>query len=583
MTGGRLDRRPLDGEEHLAVDGRVSLDGTAARALHVGRARLVLMGALFALAYVVVGVRLVDVSLFNDGFEPRIAQAADPRSTPFGRRAIVDRNGVLLATNLPTASLHADPTKVPDPRATAAALARVLPGLDRATIAARLASGRRFVWIKRILTPRQQLAVNRLGLPGLAFQQEQRRVYPLGRLTGHVVGFVDIDNSGIAGIEKTFDAALRSATPVSDGPIRLSIDSRVQYLVRDELAAAMREFRAIGAAGLVLDANDGEVLAMVSLPDFDPNASDADPAARFNRATLGTYEMGSTFKVFTTAMALDAGVVTLRDGYDASKPLHVARFIIRDYSPEKRWLSVPEILIYSSNIGAAKMALDVGAVRQRDYLARFGLLRRAAIELPEVAQPLLPSPWREINTMTIGFGHGIAVSPLQLTAGVAAVVNGGIFNPPTLIARESDLDAGGARVISARTSARMRRLMERVVAEGTGRKAAVAGYLIGGKTGTADKPGRGGYQRRAIISSFVAAFPIAAPRYVVFAMLDEPKGTKKTYNFATGGWTAAPLVGRIIARLGPMMGLPPERAPAPAEPGGRVIAAALKGGGGVAF
>ncbi|MFQ5783288.1 MAG: peptidoglycan D,D-transpeptidase FtsI family protein [Alphaproteobacteria bacterium] len=567
-----------------AIDGRVRLDGLASQALHTGCHRLMFGAVLFALAFFIVGLRLVDVVLLNDGFEPRLARAAPTQHAQLGRRDIVDRNGVLLATNLPTASLFADPARVLDAGEAAGRLVRVLPEMSRAEILDKLTSPRRFVWLKRNLTPRQQDAINRLGLPGIAFQREERRVYPLGALFSHVVGFADIDGRGIAGVEKSFDETLRAAAEGEAAPLRLSLDTRVQHALREELARGMATFDAAGAAGVVLDATNGAVLAMVSLPDFDPNRSrDGRQAARFNRATLGAYEMGSTFKVFTTAMALDAGVVTLRDGYDASQPIHVARFVIHDYKPANRWLSVPEIFVRSSNIGAAKMALDIGTRRQREYLSHLGLLSPAEIELPEVTAPILPSPWREINTMTIAYGHGLAVSPLQLTSAVAAVVNGGVFYPPTLVRRSSAEPSLGWRVIEPDTSTRMRALMHLVVARGTGKKAAVPGYLVGGKTGTAEKPGRGGYRRKSLISSFVAAFPIDAPRFVVFAMLDEPRGTKKTHNYATGGWTAAPIVGRVIARLGPMEGLAArgDDAEDPAE--ARLVKIAGREGAGVAF
>ncbi len=540
--------------------GRVNLDGTANRALKTGRNRLALAAALFALAYLAIGARLVDVALVEDGFEPRIAGSVAGGRVRFGRRDIVDRNGVLLATNLPTASLFANPGKVLDAEDTAAKAAAVLPGVNRDELLRKLTSARRFVWIKRNLTPRQQHSINRLGLPGVAFQRAERRVYPLGPLFAHVVGFADIDNRGLAGVEKAFDDGLRDSLQKPGEPLRLSLDARIQHAPRVDLMRGVEEFRAAGAAGVVLDAANGEVLAMVSLPDFDPNAVDArDGDARFNRATLGVYEMGSTFKVFTTAMALDSGTVTLSDGYDASAPIRVARFVIRDFKPQNRWLSVPEIFVRSSNIGAAKMALDIGAQAQREFLSRIGLLRPAEVELPEVATPIVPSPWRDINTMTIGYGLGVAVTPLQLAAAVAAIVNGGVFHPPTVIRRAPDDPGLGRRVIAGRTSQWMRALMRMVVVNGTGRKAEVPGYLVGGKTGTAEKAGPGGYRRKALLSSFVAAFPIDAPRYVVFAMLDEPHGTKATLNYATGGWTAAPIVGRVIARLGPLAGIAPVR------------------------
>ena len=557
MSGPRIIIRD-DSGAGPAVRDPISLDGTVNRALKTGRHRLTFTAVLFVLACVVVVGRLVDLMVIGGGFEPRFADATPAsRHSQFDRRDIVDRNGVLLATNLPTASAYADPRKVLDAADAATKLAAVLPGLGRAELEAKLGGSRHFVWIKRNLTPRQQAAVNRLGIPGVAFQREERRVYPLGRLFAHVLGFADIDNQGIAGIEASFDDSLRVVRDGGEDVLRLSLDTRFQHVLREELARSMATFSALGAAGLILDAASGEVLALASLPDFDPNnPRSRGGEASFNRATLGAYEMGSTFKLLTAAMALDYGVATMTDSYDASEPLRVSRFVIRDYKPKNRWLTIPEIIVYSSNIGAAKLALDVGAGGQRDFLARVGLLHAADIELPEVARPLAPSPWGDISTMTIGFGHGLAVSPLQLASAIAAVINGGVFHSPTLLIRDpADIDLG-RRVVSPTTSAQVRALMRLVVVEGTGKKAAVPGYLVGGKTGTAEKPGRGGYQKKALISSFVAAFPMDAPRYVVIAMFDEPHGIAETFNYATGGWVAAPAVGRIIARIGPMAGIP---------------------------
>jgi cell division protein FtsI (penicillin-binding protein 3) len=345
------------------------------------------------------------------------------------------------------------------------------------------------------------------------------------------------------------------------------LDIRIQAMLHRELMAAVREFRAIGAAGVVLDANSGEVVAMVSLPDFDPNDSaSAAGETAFNRATKGVYEMGSTFKLFTAAMALDSGTVDLNGGYDASEPIRISRFTIRDFHGKNRWLSVPEIIVYSSNIGAAKMAVDVGTRTQRAYLDRFGLLRPPSLELPEIGTPLTPGRWREINTMTIAYGHGIAVSPLQLVSGVAALVNGGFYVPPTLLKREGDEVIGAKRVLSAQTSGQMRGLMRMVVNTGTGRKAAVRGYAVGGKTGTADKLSARGYRKNATISSFVGAFPMDAPRYILLVLVDEPKGNKRTFNYATGGWVAAPAVGRLVERMAPLIGMAPDRKPE-ARPG----------------
>ncbi len=368
------------------------------------------------------------------------------------------------------------------------------------------------------------------------------------------MGFTGVDNLGLAGIEQSLDDTLRSSAT----PLALSLDVRIQHILAEELAASMREFRAIGAAGMVLDARTGEIVAMMSLPSFDPSRpGTADDEARFNRASLGVYEMGSVFKIFTTALALDRRVVTLDDGYDVRHPIKVSRFTIRDFKPKGPWLSVPEIFIYSSNIGTVHMAMDAGTKAQQEFLNDLGFLSAPALELPEVGQPMVPSPWREINTMTISYGHGLAVSPLQLMSAVAAIVNGGVLRPATLLKRSNGDTVRGKRVIKSETSQQMRQLMRLVVTDGTGRKANSEGYLVGGKTGTADKLSGRRYSNNARIASFVGAFPMDDPRYVVFAMIDEPKGNKSTHGYATGGWVAAPVVSRLVGRMGPLMGLQP--------------------------
>ncbi len=559
----RVSRTPGPvGRDGSGAAGRIRLDGALKQAVETGRTRLLVTTVMFAIGFAAIGVRLVDVSLLQGGGEPRALRP--PAAAPTDRANIVDRNGVVLATSLATFSLYADPARVLDPKRAAERLVRALPDLDRGQALAALTAKRRFVWLRRHLTPRQYYEVNRLGIPGLSFRPEERRVYPHGALVSHVMGFTDIDNVGIAGVEKQFDKTLSRGADIA-----LSIDLRVQHALREELRASMAEFRAIGASGLVLDVSDGEVLAMVSLPDFDPNNRDAAPGeAMFNRNTLGVYEMGSTFKIFTTAGALDMGVVGLGDTYDVRRPIRIARFTINDYKPRQRPMTVPEIFVYSSNIGSAKIALDIGTARQQDFLGRLGLLRPSPIELPEVGAPMRPSPWREINTMTIAYGHGLAVSPLQLASAVAGIVNDGIQVPATILRRADGAAPEGRRVVSARTSVTMRSLMRQVVERGTGRRANAPGYLVGGKTGSADKY-RDRHGRGGLLSSFVAAFPVSRPRYVVLVLLDEPKGTKETYNRATGGWVAAPAVSRIVGRVAPLLGVRPvdenliARGPAP--------------------
>jgi cell division protein FtsI (penicillin-binding protein 3) len=532
---------------------------------------------LFFMAFAVVAGRLVEVGVLGNAPERVTATAWDVDPDRFARADIVDRNGVVLATNLPTRALYAD-ARIIDPKDAqeiSRELAGIIPDLDVPDTKERLASGRAFVYLHRDLTPAQVVEVNRLGIPGLNFEDAEARVYPHGRLVSHVIGLTDIDNNGLAGIEKRFDADLRE----DRDPIKLSLDIRVQHMLREELYKSMTEFSAIGAAGMVLDVNTGEIVGMSSLPDFDPNNIETvTDEAMFNRGTLGVYEMGSTFKLLNTAMALDSGRVGLENAFDARKPLRVARFRISDYHAKNRWLSVPEILVYSSNIGSARMAQFLGTQTQKDFLGKFGMLSRAKLEVPEVGAPLVPSPWRDINTLTISFGHGIAVSPVQLVNGVATLVNGGIFRDPTLLARDPQQPEAGRRVIKQSTSDIMRALMRMVVMEGTGKKAIVPGYMVGGKTGTAEKQVNGRYKRKALMSSFVAAFPLQKPRYVVLAMLDEPKGTKETFGYATGGWVAAPVVGAVIRRLAHLYALPPVDETAPSvlqavtlpavEPGG---------------
>ena len=539
----------------VPTDELLRVDGVQKEALETGRNRLVFTGMVFAIAFAVIALRLGELTLLQSDGGKRLARDPAPSQLQTGRADILDRNGIVLATTLPTVSLYANPHHVSDPAGTAAELSTILPKTSQAEIQERLSSDKHFVWLKRNLTPREQYNVNRLGIPGLYFQEEQRRAYPQGSLAAHAVGFAGVDNDGLAGIELSLDSRLRGSAE----PLHLSLDVRVQHLMLRELQNAMAEFSAIGAAGLVMDVQSGEVLSLVSLPSFDPErAGSATKDSRFNRISLGTYEMGSVFKIFTTAMVLDRDLLTVRDGFDTSDPIRVARFTIRDYKPKKRWLSIPEIFIYSSNIGTVHMAMEAGTAMQRDFLGQLGLLERSPIELEETGAPMLPAPWREINTMTIAYGHGLAVNAMQLASAVSAVVNGGTLVPATLLKRGPGEAPAGERVIDPETSETMRRLMRLVVTHGTGRNADAEGYLVGGKTGTADKQRGRGYDRNSRIASFIAGFPMNRPRYVVFAMLDEPKGTKATHGFATGGWVAAPVVQKVIEGMAPLVGVAPD-------------------------
>lgn len=546
----------------MEQQGRVRVANPAAHTLEQARSRLVVTAAIFGLLFCSITGGLFKAMVMH----PADDQAADEASAPHtavSRNDIVDRNGVLLATSLATASVYADAKLIIDPEDSARKLVATLPDLDYRQVLKDLKSDKRFVWIKRNLTPRQEFEVNKLGIPGLSFQEEEHRVYPQGSLTSQLVGFTGIDNNGMMGVEQSFDKRLKEST----GPVSLSIDVRIQHLVRKELQAAIDDFNAIGGAGLVMDVKTGEILAMVSLPDFDPQSpGDVRSDSHFNRASLGAYEMGSCLKIINTAIGLDTGTVHLQDMFDTGHPLKIGRFTIHDDEPVNFAMNVPEIFRRSSNIGSAEMAERFGIDVQRDYMGRFGFLKPAQLEIPEVGAPQFPNPWRQTSLLTIAFGHGIAISPVQLVSAVAGVVNDGVMHPPTLLHRAPDAEVPGTRVISPQTSATLRKLMRLVVTDGTAHLAFGSGelkdpaaldYLVGGKTGTAEKTNGHGYAHKSLRSSFVGAFPMTNPRYVVFAMVDEPKPNKKSFGFATAGWVAAPAAQRIVWQIAPLLGVTP--------------------------
>jgi cell division protein FtsI (penicillin-binding protein 3) len=538
-------------------------EGPARRALEACRARLFITRVLFACVFAAVALRVVEVVLFEGGAAqshmPRFRIAAPPAPA---RADIVDRNGTLLAATLDSPSVYANPKQILDPADATRKLVKAFPSLKSAEIYAKLTSSKSFVYLKRHLTPREQYEVNQLGIPGVQFQHEERRVYPDGGLTAHVVGYAGIDNAGFAGIERGLDNMLKDRRE----PLQLSLDLRIQYILREELQRVIDDFTAKGAAGLIMDVNTGEILSMVSLPDFDPNhPGSVDPdhpdlsiADRmFNRNTLGVYELGSIFKIFTVAMALDAGTSTLSSTYDASHGISIGRFTIGDYHGKHRVLNVPEILMYSSNIGAAKMAIAAGGQRQREFLARLGLLKAPKIEVSEAAVPHFPAKWREVNVMTIAFGHGISVTPLSFASAAAALVNGGVLRQATLIKRLPGDAPQGQQVLSPKTSEQMRKLMRLVVEHGTGTMAAAPGYVVGGKTGTAEKISGRHYAEKKLLSSFVGVFPINDPKYLVLTVVDEPHPNKQSHGYATAGWTVAPATSRIVQRIAPLLGVQP--------------------------
>jgi cell division protein FtsI (penicillin-binding protein 3) len=554
---------------------RVSMTimGQRGAALEMARGRIVLVSAFFILFYLVVAVRLFDLTIMQGELQRMmddngsVAAPLAPEAKPERRADLIDRNGVLLATSVKSTALFADPKLIIDPPYAAAELVKLFPNLDRKKLEAQLRGKSRYVPLAKNITAKQAEAVIRIGEPGLAFQREYRRVYPQGAMTSHIVGYTSSDNQGLAGVERSLnDKLVKQAEPVS-----LSIDVRLQHILRREMLSSMTHFEGIASAGLIMDANTGEILASASLPDFDPHhPKNPNDPAMFNRASLGVYEMGSTFKIFSTAAALEKQQLPMSTTFDASKPLQRGRFRISDYKGEYRVMTIPEIFTVSSNIGTALMAEQLGTEKLRQVYADLGLLAPPKVELEEVGKPLVPSPWSPLSTLTASYGHGIAVSPLQVVSAVATVVNGGLKVQPTLVKKSGNpADATAVRVLSPQVSAHMRQLLRLVVEDGTGGNADVKGYRVGGKTGTAEKSGttRKGYDRKRLTSSFVGTFPVDDPKYIVFIMVDEPKGQKDSYGYATAGWVAAPYVGKVIAGMGGVLGLMPnENAPDIAAP-----------------
>ncbi len=528
------------------------------------RARVGLAILAFSAVFAIIAGRLVMYAVVGDSHGTRRTASQDAIAT--ARPDILDRNGEILATDVKASSLFAEPRRLIDKDEAIELLTATLPDLDVGEVRDRLSSRKGFVWLKRELTPKQQKDVFRLGLPGVGFLRENKRVYPTGAEVAHLIGLVNIDNQGIAGIEKWLDgnglADLHRAGFANDRqqePIELAVDLRVEHALRDELLKAKEKFKAKAASGIVSNVRTGEIVAMVSLPDFDPNnPREANDPDRINRLTTGVYEMGSTFKAFTLAMGLDSGKINLNSMVDARGPLHYGKFKIHDDHPLGRFINIKEVFTYSSNVGAARVALQQGVEGHKAFLAKMGQMTRLRTELPESASPLLPRRWGELNTVTIAFGHGIAVAPLQAVMGIDALVNGGYLIPPTFLKRsEEEAMKLAKRVIKPETSEKMRFLMRLNAEVGTARKADVKGYYIGGKTGTAEKVINGRYAKKKVLNGFTAILPADNPRYQLLVMLDEPQPLPETHGFITSGWNAVPTGGKVIARIAPLLGIAP--------------------------
>ncbi len=548
-----------------------------------GKMRIMGLAVAFLVCYLLLGIRVLEVmtadrsllSMLNDTMQTidsakdtamhnvalirGEASTSDTRLQPSSpamvmpRQSIYDVNGTLIASSVKTRSLYARPQEIASPTHVMKQLAAILPDGDNKRMMRRLTGKAKFVWLKRHLTPQEQKAIIWAGIPGLYLHDDYRRIYPHDRLMSHVLGYTDIDGKGLAGVEKSFNQALGYRTSMQ--PLHVSLDVRMQHILHHTLENAMHEYRSIAANGAIIHIPTGQVRAMVSLPDYDPNHPlKSSQKARFNQLSVGQYELGSIFKTLSLAMAMEHGDLSMKDGFDATQPIRYKGSLIRDFHPKKRWLSIPEILVYSSNIGTVKMVETIPVATQRDFLNELGMFSHTGLELSEYSIPSTRQSWKPVERATISYGHGISVTPLHLMKAMMAVTGGGQQRDLTLL---KGTTKSASSIISEDTSTQVNRLMRAVVQHGTASKVDVPGYAVGAKTGTANKVIGGQYHHKKKLSSLAAAFPMPNPQYLVFVMLDEPQGTQQTFNFATAGWVAAPTAGKIIQDMTSFIAMPP--------------------------
>ena len=527
--------------------------------------RLRLIALAFVGVYGLIDAKLVMLGLSKEPPQSLKAVASDAVSG--ARPDLLDRNGEMMATDIKTMSVFAEPRRIIDKDEAVELLTAVLPDVDARELRNRIGSRKGFVWVKRGITQKQQEEVYRLGLPGVGFLPENKRVYPNGPVAAHVIGFTNLDNQGIAGIEKWVDGQglgdLKGAgfdiKPQDLKPISLSIDSKATFAVRDELAKGIEHFKATAGSAAIMDVNTGEMIAYTSLPDYDPNNPvDALDPQHINRLNVGVYEMGSTFKAISIAMALEANKVTLRSTVDARDSLRYGRFTIHDFHATHRILTVPEVFVHSSNIGTARMAMMVGVDGHKAFLRKMGQLTRLQTELPESASPLVPAHWSELNTMTIAFGQGLNVAPLQAMMAVGALANGGSLITPTFLKRDSsDVRADFPKVVRPEVSEALRYLMRVNATLGSAKKIDIPGYFAGGKTGTADKIIHGHYSKDRVNTTFMSIVPADKPKYLFFVMMEDPQAAEGTYGFHTAAWNSGDVCGKIMERVAPLLNLPP--------------------------
>ncbi|WP_028956030.1 penicillin-binding protein 2 [Sulfitobacter sp. 20_GPM-1509m] len=533
--------------------------------------RLLILGMFFVCAFVVVGARMGLLSI-SEPMEPRAY--APGASISAARADIVDRNGALLATNFETHALYAQPTHMIDPVAAAEKLVQIFPDLDHDRLVRDFTGKRKFLWIKKTMSPEQMQAVHEIGDPGLMFGPRDMRLYPNGTLAAHVLGGASFGKEGVsaaevigvAGVEKYFDNYLRD--PDNAGkPLALSLDLTVQAAAERVLWGGMKLMNAKGATSVLMDVHTGEVISVVSLPTFDPNnrprpaiTGDPSDSPLYNRSVQGVYELGSVFKIFAAAQAIDLGLVTADTMIDTTPPMRVGGYPIGEFNRKNYGvISVTDVIMHSSNRGSGRLALQIGVARQQEFLKKLGFFEATPFEIVEAAQgkPLLPKQWTDLSAVTISYGHGLSSSPMQLAAAYSAIANGGYIVKPTIL-KQDVRSLQGERVMSAKAAADARMMLRKVVTDGTASFGEVPGYAVGGKTGSADKPNpQGGYYKDRNISTFASMFPTNDPKYVLVVSLDEPVETSGDKPRRTAGWTTVPVAAEMIRRLAPLLGLRP--------------------------
>jgi cell division protein FtsI (penicillin-binding protein 3) len=573
MTKPSAAKRKLFDRQALARRLKSSASGLFASRGDLSGARIAQLALILGLAYAGIAGKLIKLGMSSE--PPQTLKSAADEAVSGARPDLLDRNGEILATDIQTMSVFAEPRRIIDKDEAVELITAVLPDVDAKDLRERLSSKKGFVWVKRQVTRKEQQEIFHLGLPGVGFVPENKRVYPNGPIGAHVLGYVDKDNIGIAGMEKYLDE--QSLTdphvpgfaidPAALKPVRLSIDLKATQALRDELLAGMERFRAKAGAGAIIDVNTGEVIALESLPDYDPNdPGDMKDPTKINRINVGVYEMGSTFKAISIAMALESGKVNLGSHLDARDSLRYGRFTIHDFHATHRVLSLPEVFTHSSNIGTARMALMVGVEGHQAFLKKMGQLDRLRTELPESAEPLWPKRWTELNTMTIAFGQGINVAPLQAMMAVAALANGGHLMAPTFLPRdEAAAMAASHRVVSEQTSESMRYLMRSNATHGSASFANIDGYYVGGKTGTADKIFHGHYSDNQVFTTFMAITPANKPKYLYLVLYDQPQAAPGDGGYHTAAYNSGRVAGALIRRVEPLEDHPPNYV-APTQP-----------------